>query len=404
MSQPDSPSPHALLRGARRIARVLKQHGHEAWFVGGCVRDRLLGRPLKDIDLATDARPDQVLRLFPRTLAVGAQFGVIVVIEHEAQYEVATFRAEADYTDGRRPSRIEFVNAEADVLRRDFTINGLLEHPETGEVVDFVGGRADLAAGVVRAIGAAAERFEEDHLRMLRAVRFSACLRFRLDESTLQACRASAPQIRKVAAERVAHELRRASTEAEPATVVGLLDATGLLECLLPEVDASTLEVTQAALRALGPSPLPVVLATLLPRSAAAGVAERLKLSRAERDHLVGVADLRAALDEAAARAPGAAALRTVRALYFPEAARVEHAVRVASGRDVAAVEQLTALLAATPGDRLNPPRLVDGNDLRRAGLRPGPDFKRRLDAVEDAQLEGRVTTPEAALELALAS
>ncbi len=228
--------PSARLTAARAVARVLIDHGHEACFAGGCVRDGLLGVPPSDYDVATSATPDVVVRLFPHTVKVGAAFGVILVVQDHQPVEVATFRSEGAYNDGRHPAEIAFSTAEKDVLRRDFTINGLLAHPFTGEVRDFVGGLADLQAGLVRAIGDPVARFSEDRLRLLRAIRFSARFSFPIEPRTWDAIVRFAPAIRDVSAERIREELDRILTGPHPADGWNQLKRSGILAVVLPEV------------------------------------------------------------------------------------------------------------------------------------------------------------------------
>ena len=223
--------------GAREIVATLRAAGHEALWAGGCVRDHLLGRPAKDIDIATSAHPDQVQALFPVTHAVGRAFGVVLVEQAGATFEVATFRRDAGFTDGRRPDAVHFTTAQVDAQRRDFTINGLFLDPLTGQVHDYVDGRADLERQVVRAIGNPADRFAEDHLRMLRAVRFATTLGFTLDPATADAIRTQATDLRRISAERIQLELIRTLTEARQAgQALALLRETGLLPVFLPEV------------------------------------------------------------------------------------------------------------------------------------------------------------------------
>ncbi len=228
-----------VVEGGREVASRLAAAGHRALWAGGCVRDRLLGRPFKDIDLATGAPPAEVLRLFPGSTAVGRAFGVVAVRRGAHTYEVATFRRDLAYADGRRPDGVVFTGEREDALRRDFTVNGLFYDPATGEVFDYVGGRADLAARRIRTIGAPSARFREDYLRMLRAVRFAAVLAFDLDPGTAAGIREHAPLIAGIPAERVRTELTRMLTES-PAAGRGLrlLRETGLLRVILPEVDA----------------------------------------------------------------------------------------------------------------------------------------------------------------------
>jgi len=218
------------------VARALRAAGHEALFAGGCVRDRLLGRPVRDYDVATSATPDEVQALFPKTVAVGAAFGVVLVVESGVEVEVATFREDVGVADGRHPESVRFTDAERDALRRDFTVNGMFEDPETGAVLDHVGGRADLAARVIRAIGDPAERFREDRLRMLRAVRFATVLDFTLDPATRAAVDPAG--IEKVSAERIRDELTKILVSGRGGRGLGLLHETGLLARILPEVEA----------------------------------------------------------------------------------------------------------------------------------------------------------------------
>ena len=194
---------------ARAIAARLREHNHIAFFAGGCVRDMVRKFPPKDIDIATDARPEEVQKLFPRTYAVGAHFGVIVVLENGFQFEVATFRSDDVYLDGRRPSEVHFSSPEEDARRRDFTINGMFFDPAKNEVIDFVGGRDDLKAKLIRAIGDPAQRFAEDRLRMLRAIRFAAVLEFEIENETWNALQQNSASINEISAERIRDELVR---------------------------------------------------------------------------------------------------------------------------------------------------------------------------------------------------
>jgi len=230
----------ALVATAREVAAALARAGHRALFAGGCVRDALLGRALKDVDIATSATPDQVEAIFPgQTVAVGKAFGVVLVLRGGFQFDVATFRADGAYADGRHPEGVTFAAAAEDAQRRDFTVNGLFCEPESGEVIDFVGGLADLDSRVIRAIGEPAVRFREDHLRMLRAVRFASVLGFEIEPATRAALAAHAADIRRVSAERVAAEFIRLLCESpRPSVGLDLLRETGLLAHFLPEIEA----------------------------------------------------------------------------------------------------------------------------------------------------------------------
>ncbi len=223
---------------ALSIVRRLAAAGHEAFFVGGCVRDLLLGSEPEDIDIVTSATPEEVQAVFPRTVPLGARFGVVMVVEEGLTFEVATYRVEGGYRDGRRPSRVRFAGAREDVLRRDFTVNGLLLDPETGRVTDHVGGLEDLRDRVIRTIGDPAARFAEDHLRMLRAVRFAAVLDFSIDPPTFDAIREGADAIRRISGERVRVEMTKILVSRGARRGMELLADSGLLARILPEVDA----------------------------------------------------------------------------------------------------------------------------------------------------------------------
>ena len=222
---------------ARKICARLREHGHIAYFAGGCVRDMVRGLAPKDFDITTDAPPEMVQKIFPRTYAVGALFGVIVVVENEMNFEVATFRSDDAYIDGRRPISVHFSTPEEDAKRRDFTINGIFFDPAKDEVIDFVGGRADLEKKLVRAIGDPAQRFSEDRLRMLRAVRFATVLDFQIDEQTWKALVANAGRITEISAERVRDELVKIFLSANRLRGWDLLDRSGLLGVVLPEIE-----------------------------------------------------------------------------------------------------------------------------------------------------------------------
>ena len=228
-----------LRRLATGIVRSLRQAGFQAFWVGGCVRDVLLGRQPADYDVVTSALPQQVEKLFAHTVAVGRKFGVVVVVEGGHQFQVATFRAEADYRDGRHPEQVSFGDARADACRRDFTINGLFYDPVDETLRDWVGGQADLRAGIIRTIGPPAERFAEDHLRLLRAVRFAAQLDFQIEPVTLASIQAAAPAIQDISAERVRDELVKLFRPPHAGRGLELLRQSGLLEPVLPEIAAT---------------------------------------------------------------------------------------------------------------------------------------------------------------------
>src|SRR5665213_816585 len=249
--------PHPSKAVAKEIVERLQKAGFAAFWVGGCVRDFLLGREPQDFDIATDAKPEQVEKLFRKTIPVGKKFGVMIVVENNQQFQVATFRAEADYRDGRRPTKIAFANAEADALRRDFTVNGLFYNPGTQKIHDWVGGEKDLRAKIIRTIGVPEDRFGEDHLRMLRAVRFAAQLNFEIEPETFAAIQRLASKIKLISAERIRDELlklfssgkvgqasslsmnRQDACPTIAARGLVLLRDSGLLEHILPELAAT---------------------------------------------------------------------------------------------------------------------------------------------------------------------
>src|SRR5712671_1572316 len=276
---------------AIEIIQKLRDARYEAYLVGGCVRDMVMGLEPADYDIATSAHPEQIMKLFPRTEAIGAQFGVVLVIHHGHPFEVATFRSDEAYVDGRRPTGVVFTDAKSDVLRRDFTINGLLFDPVERNILDYVSGRQDIDAKIVRAIGDPAKRFEEDKLRILRAIRFGARLGYAIEPETWKAVCAMAPQVQQVSVERIQGELVRILTEGQAGHGFQLLQDSGLLPEVLPEVQWSThlakcLELLEReAVKELAVA----VLLHDLDADRARSVVERLKFSRAEINHITAL-------------------------------------------------------------------------------------------------------------------
>ena len=390
--------------GAAFVVRKLREAGHDTFFVGGAVRDALLQRPIREYDIATSALPDQVIATFKRTVPVGVQFGVVLVITRDGEYEVATFRAETSYTDGRRPDEVRFVSAREDVLRRDFTINGLLQDPETETIEDYVNGRGDLEARLIRAIGVPEERFQEDHLRILRAIRFATCLRFDIETKTLQAAIDLAHTVNSVAAERIQAELKRTFTEGEPFRAYTLLSLTGVLTHILPELEAQGTHQSAVAFESVGSVSFPEALSLLWPDEAAMPEqdiatmwAERLKLSRNDRDQLRYLLSNRQRPEASTTRAQQ---LRFIREPHFDSFCKVELARRTATNTPTEPITQLRALAEHTPAEALRPRPLLNGRDLKALGYPPGPHFKQLLNTLEDAQLEGRVSTKDEAFAL----
>jgi poly(A) polymerase len=397
---------------AVECVRTLQAAGFRALWAGGCVRDELLGLEPNDYDIATDARPEQVRKLFRHTVAVGAAFGVIEVIgprdpsrggEH-LTVEVATFRSDGTYSDGRRPDSVVYSSPEEDAARRDFTINGMFFDPITGQLHDYVGGRADLDARILRAIGDPAARFAEDKLRMLRAVRIAARFDLTIDLPTLSAARAAASQITAVSAERIAEELRKLLTHPNRLMGVWLLRGNGLIEPILPELIPTFVPWTGVTriVRELSPEPVsfPLAFAAVLRRldkAAAEAVACRLRLSNTEKERVVWLVERQADLNEVHLMRPSRLNPILVHA-GIGELLALHRAIALAEGRDVKHVEFCEQVLRDTPREVLDPPPLITGNDLKALGLKPGPEFKRLLDAVREAQLDGELRTREDAL------
>lgn len=415
--------PQAARRFAVEVVRRLREAGFSALWAGGCVRDQLLGLPPKDYDVATDATPEQIRDVFGRrrTLAIGQAFGVMTVLgpRGAGQIEVATFRRDVGYSDGRHPDQVAFCSAQEDAVRRDFTINGMFFDPLADRVVDYVGGQEDLQRGLVRAIGDPAARFAEDKLRMLRAVRFAATFQFALDPGTLTAIQRHAAEIVAVSAERIGAELRRMLVDRNRVRAVELLVASGLMPIVFPELgslvpasptDAPLIawQTTMSILRCLRTSSFSVALAALVREafrgeSRGAGDIEplcrRLKLTVADRK-------------ESEFLLRHESVIRTARGLPWPQVQRIliqEGAADLLSyGRAVAEVVDghtsdidYAAERLALPPDQLNPPPLLTGDDLQRLGIPTGPAYKRILDAVRDAQLDSRIHASQEALELA---
>lgn len=399
------------------VVRQLRHAGFDALWAGGCVRDHLIGRTPKDYDVATSARPEQVRELFGhrRTIPVGQAFGVITVLgpEPAAPIEVATFREDVGYSDGRHPDAVVFSNAQADAQRRDFTINGLFYDPLQDEVIDFVGGRADLESGIIRAIGDPSARFEEDRLRILRAVRFAADFSFQIDPVTIQAIVAHQDGISQVSAERIAAELRRMLAHPRRAEAVRVLHETGLGRRILPELSPdSSLETPlplYTTLRSLALADFPAALAlwiasamtdsentlhshsrTRHPKeleSCGRSVAQRLKLTNDERDAILAtLAGLPRVLAAEEAHWPDLQPL-----LAGPHAVRCVEAARAWSeGRELieTGIAWCDARLA-WPREQLNPPPLVSGHDLQRLGIPPGKTLGNLLSEIRRRQLIG---------------
>ncbi len=423
---------------ATRIVRRLRDAGHEAYFAGGCVRDRLLGRTAHDIDIATSASPGAVQKLFPRTVAVGAQFGVIVVLEEGREFQVATFRADGVYLDGRRPESVIFTTAEGDAQRRDFTVNGLFYDPLERKVLDFVGGEADLKAGVIRCIGEPADRFREDKLRLLRGVRFAATLGFQIDPSTWAALRDQAASISDVSAERIRDELVKIFLHPSRVRGFDLLDESGLLGVLLPEVagmkgceqppefhpEGDVFVHTRLMLSLLPEAvSIPLVFAVLfhdigkppVSRKDETGrirfnghetvsaimaekILDRLRFSNAQTgDTLLAVKNHMAFKDVQHMRV--ATLKRFLARPTIDDELELHRVDCLGSHGMIDNYDFLLAKREEFSREPLIPPPLISGGDLISLGWKPGPLFKKMLEAVQVRQLEGTLTTREEALD-----
>ena len=407
------------------VVRRLREAGHEALWAGGCVRDRLLGKQPKDYDVATNATPDQVCAVFGarRTLRIGEAFGVVAVLGKKPlePIEVATFREEAGYSDGRHPDQVSFSNAEEDAKRRDFTINGMFYDPIQDRVIDYVQGQADLQAGTIRCIGNPLDRFEEDRLRMLRAIRFAATFDFRIDPETLLAIQKNAQHISVVSAERISNEMRRMMSHRNICEAMALLQSTGLRAYVMPEFDDSDSNVAAVGrlwavalpawdvgirtVRRLHDISFEVTCAAMLggladPKEAAKSLARRWKLANSERELIVSLV----AQESTIRRGDQCDWPRLQRILIKPFAAKaIEVAAAVAKtrGESLSGVEFCREKMSL-PVKTLNPDPLIDGSDLISAGIQPGPAFRMILDTVRDQQLNGKLLTAGDALDYAL--
>ncbi len=426
---------------ANSVCNTLQTNGYEAFLVGGCVRDLLLKREPADYDVATRATPAEVLQLFPQALDVGAQFGVILLIQGSFKVEIATFRSDVGYSDGRHPDQVVYSKTpQEDVQRRDFTMNGLLMRHDTGEVLDFVGGRADLSARIIRAIGDPSRRFVEDKLRMLRAVRFAARFGYIIEPATFAAIRQHASEIHAVSAERIREELSKLLTEGSARRGFELLDELALLPEVLPEVAAMkgipqppqyhpegdvwihTLLMLEALPAQASPT---LVWGTLLhdvgkpptfrPASETGDrirfdghveigvrmtedICRRLRFSNDDTGQIQAlVANHMKFKDVSQMRT--ATLKRFVRLPHFAEHLELHRLDCLSSHGKLDAYEAVRNFLARTPPAEVKPPRLLSGDDLKDLGYTPGPEFQKMLVSLEDAQLDGTLHTRDQAVE-----
>ena len=393
---------HSLREAACSIVSQLQGRGHQALFAGGCVRDTLMGRQPSDYDVATSAPPETVIGLFKRTQKVGAAFGVVLVRIGRHSIEVATFRRDASYADGRHPTAVEFTDAREDATRRDFTINGIFLDPITGQVIDYVGGRADIEARLVRAIGEPSHRFAEDHLRLLRAIRFAARLDFQIEPATWRAMQEHAAHIAKISPERIREELEAILADQSRARGFQEMCASGLMNYLWPGSDlvAAQQERTLSTLRGL-PSDarfelaLAVLLSNLAPDQIA-GVCDALRCSNLTKRR---VAWLRRNQDSLLqpARLTLADLKLLMRNESFADLLSLFRARSLAGGDPLDAYEAIVARVNSIPPAEIAPPPLLTGHDLAEAGLVRGPRYREILDTVYYRQLNGEITSAEEA-------
>lgn len=387
------------------VVRRLADAGYTAYFAGGCVRDHVMGNEPEDYDVATDARPEQVVEVFPRAQGVGESFGVMLVRRSGHVIEVATFRTEREYSDGRHPDEVNFSDAEHDAARRDFTINGLFEDPLEERIIDYVGGVQDIENRVISAIGDPDARLREDRLRMLRAVRFAARFAFEIDGATADAVRAGAEELQGVSRERIGQEVKRMLTDANRGVAAWELQYLGLDQIVLRE-PRETVAPTRLS-RLPDDAAYPTALAAWLLdrheentenwRTIAERWADALMLSNVERGDLLSCLDAYRRLRTDWPRMGVAKQKRLAASAAFAEALAIVQAI------DRPAFIDIRRRVAALAETELAPEPLINGDDLIAAGLQPGPGFRRILDAVYDAQLEGGIEAKEQAIELARA-
>ncbi|HVO67886.1 MAG TPA: HD domain-containing protein [Syntrophales bacterium] len=424
------------------IVRRLQDAGYETYFVGGCVRDLLRDVEPGDYDIVTAARPDEVCSLFPHTVTVGISFGVVLVVEEGHSYEVATFRTERDYKDGRRPSQVEFSSAEGDVRRRDFTVNALLMDPVTGDIIDYVDGRRDIENRLIRTIGSPEERFAEDHLRMLRAVRFAANLGYDIDVETFNALKKHISSISRISTERIRDELTKLLTRGGARRGMEILAETGLLAEVLPEVNAlrgvdqpprfhPEGDVWEHTLRMLDllPSGEGVENVTRLAWSIvthdigkartrsenesgihfyghvregekiAEAIMRRLRFSRADMEVILNLIHYHMLFMNVTDMRPN----RLKRFLRMPDFSlhlELHRLDCLGSHGSLESYEFCRSKLEEIEDEEMHPPRLLNGNDLIGMGFTPGPLFSEIMSSIEDAQLDGEISTSDEARRL----
>ncbi len=391
---------------AIEVVKRLHRSGYQALLAGGCVRDMLLGRRAKDYDVATEAQPGEVIRLFRRTLKVGAQFGVVIVLLDGRQVEVATFRTETDYADGRHPGSVRFTTAAEDASRRDFTINGMFYDPLQEEVIDYVNGQADLKARIIRTIGKPSERFGEDYLRMLRAVRFSTQLGFEIEPETWRAIRRNAAKISRISGERIAMELEGILIDPNRAAGVSMLIESGLAETIFPELPREqardAVAVVQKLRRKVDFALALAAFFAYAETDTAMRSCRVLKLSRNQNRHVKFLLSNRGKLLDAEM---SLAQLKKILAEpYFRDLYELQRAIQKAKGggrKAIAPLIRLRKRIKALGDVELQPKPLLNGHDLIKLGATPGPALGQLAEELYIAQLEGMLQTPSQAKEWA---
>ena len=425
----------SIKQNAIDIVKTLQGNGYKAYFAGGCVRDMIMGRESADYDIATNALPNDVMHLFEETIPVGVQFGVVIVVKEGHNFEVATFRTEGSYSDGRHPDYVAFSTPEDDVKRRDFTINGLLYDPIKNEMLDYVSGREDISKGIIRTIGNPIERFTEDKLRMIRAARFACRFNFPIHEKTRQAIIKLARQIHVVSTERIREELEKILTSPNPHIGIRLLDEFHLLQEILPEVsgmkgvrqpenfhpEGDVFVHTLLCLSKMKNPSWTLAMGLLLHdigktvtfeesdrirfnlhekvgADMAANICNRLKTSNVEKERIVWLVQKHLYFKDAQKMR-----LSKLKRLFasdgYPELAELCRIDALSSSGDLSDYNYCQEMFSKLPQEEVKPKPLINGLDLIALGLKPGPLFREILTKIEDEQLEGNLKTKEEALE-----
>ncbi len=428
---------------AVEIVKALRSAGFRAYWAGGCVRDLMMEREPRDYDVATNARPEEIMKLFSKTVPVGLNFGVIKVLIESDEFEVATFRSDGQYLDGRHPVEVHYSGEKEDALRRDFTLNGMFYDPLQEKVIDYVGGQRDIKAGIIRAIGSPLERFNEDKLRLMRAVRFTTHFNYVMEPQTEAAIKDLAPQITQVSAERIRDELEKMLTGPSPAGSIRLLHKTGILNVILPEVAIMdgvqqpeefhpegdvlihTLLMLDLMTRPVADSPplaFELAMGVLLHdvgkpptfeirdrirfdnhcevgARMARAIGQRLRMSNKQIELVVAMVKDHLKFKDVK-RMRESTLKRFLRQPHFQEHLELHRLDCLGSHGDLANWEFCHQKLRELPAEKMKPQRLLTGKDLIQMGYSPGPVFKQILTKLEDAQLEGRIQTREDALSL----